>query len=389
MTSEIGPLVAADETLHHQVTDTFGAVVSSDLNWTEKIWANASAHDGTLQVSFGLGKYQNRGVLDAFGGISRGTEQWTVRGSRALWTDPDTPGVGPLSYEIVEPLRSVRIRCERNDVVPIAFDVELHAVVPPGHEGRERLRASDSGRITNDVVRYHQAGAATGWLELDGVVHEITPTTWSSARDHSWGVRNTVGTPPKDLAPTPYPRAPRSFTSWQPVRMVRADGSEYVLFHYLSEGNMPGQPEHKLSGAVEHPDGRIEPFAAAHWQDAEIDDVNRRFVGGTLVVTLADGTVRPISMRTLPHGTGFHLGTGLYFGFDGARHGQWRGELHVDGEHVAACDTVEVARRVHQLRDCVVQVDDPVGGGRGVGIVQTIAIGEWPNFGTTLANTFI
>jgi hypothetical protein len=30
--------------------------------------------------------------------------------------------------------------------------------------------------------------------------------------------------------------------------------------------------------------------------------------------------------------TGFHLGTGLYFGFDGHWHGEWRGELHVDGE---------------------------------------------------------
>ena len=40
--------------------------------------------DGSLQVDFGLGKYHNRGVIDGFGGISRGREQWTVRGSREL-----------------------------------------------------------------------------------------------------------------------------------------------------------------------------------------------------------------------------------------------------------------------------------------------------------------
>jgi len=34
-------------------------------------------------------------------------------------------------------------------------------------------------------------------------------------------------------------------------------------------------------------------------------------------------------MTPFDTGTGFHLGTGLYFGFDGARHGQWRGALHV------------------------------------------------------------
>ncbi len=389
MSAPIGPLVAADETLHHQVTDTFGAVASSDLNWTEKIWANATALDGSLQITFGLGKYQNRGVLDAFGGVSRGTEQWTVRGSRALWTDPDGTGVGPLSYDVVEPLRRVRLRCAPNDIVPIAFDVELQAVVPAGLEGREILRASQTGRITNDVVRYHQAGVATGWLDLHGVRHEITPTSWSSARDHSWGVRNTVGSPPKDLAPADYPRSPQSFTSWQPVRMVRADGSEYVIFHYLSRGNMPGQPAHKLSGAIEHPDGRIDGIADAVWQDTRFDDVSRRFLGGTLVVTLDDGSVRPLTMTPFDTGTGFHLGTGLYFGFDGARHGQWRGALHVDGEHVAECDTVDVARRVHQLRDCAVRVDDPVGGGHGVGVLQTIVIGDWPDLGTTLGATFM
>ena len=31
-----------------------------------------------VQLDFGLGKYHNRGVIDGFGGVSRGREQWTV-----------------------------------------------------------------------------------------------------------------------------------------------------------------------------------------------------------------------------------------------------------------------------------------------------------------------
>ena len=65
--------------------------------------------------------------------------------------------------------------------------------------------------------------------------------------------------------------------------------------------------------------------------------------------------------------TGFHLGAGLYFGFDGHHHGEWRGELHVDGERIADCSTPETARRLHQIRDTVIRVRDPVGGGDGVG----------------------
>src|SRR5438105_15692579 len=131
----LAPLVAADETLHHQVTDTFGAVGTGELGWTEKLWCSAVARDGALAVGFGLGKYLNRGVLDGYGGVSQGTDQWTVRGSRSLWPDHDSAAVGPLRYEIVEPLRSVRVTLAPNDVQPIAFDLVLTGVCPPALEG--------------------------------------------------------------------------------------------------------------------------------------------------------------------------------------------------------------------------------------------------------------
>lgn len=383
----IGPLVPADETLLHQVVDTFAVVGPTDLGWTEKIWTQACARDGSLQVSFGLGKYTNRNVLDAFGGVSRGREQWTVRGSRALTTEPELAAVGPLRYEIVTPLDAVRIVLEPNDVQPIAFDVVLHGAVPARMEDRELLRSPSGTRITNDVVRYHQAGTAKGWVELDGERHEIAANTWMSARDHSWGVRTNVGEPPTDLEPSTYPSDPRSLTSWSPVLMTRDDGTKYVLFHYFMETNLPGLPPRRLRGGVEHPDGREEPFVDARLE-ARFDDTNRRFLGGTFTFVHEDGTARPVSFTPVSD-TGFHLGAGLYFGLDGMRHGMWRGELHVDGEHFADCTESETARRIHQHRDCVVAVDDPAGGGTGIGPMQTIAIGGFPDYGLTLENTFV
>ena len=56
--------------------------------------------------------------------------------------------------------------------------------------------------------------------------------------------------------------------------------------------------------------------------------------------------------------TGFHLGAGLYFGFDGHHHGEWRGELHVDGEHIADCTEPGPRDGFHQIRDAVMRVDD-------------------------------
>ena len=59
----------------------------------------AAAIDGSLQIGFGFGKYTNRNVIDAYAGISRGAEQWVVRASRSLDSDPDSVNVGPIHYE--------------------------------------------------------------------------------------------------------------------------------------------------------------------------------------------------------------------------------------------------------------------------------------------------
>ena len=101
---DIGPLRGADEGLNHQIVDTFATVAESDYAWTEKIWVSIARTDGSVQVDFGLGKYHNRGIIDGFGGVSRGREQWTVRGSRELRSAPEETAVGPIVYEVVEPL---------------------------------------------------------------------------------------------------------------------------------------------------------------------------------------------------------------------------------------------------------------------------------------------
>ena len=75
-----GPLVPADETLNHQIVDTFATVSQTDLAWTEKIWCTAMARDGSLQIGFGLGKYTNRGVFD--GHARRGSGPRAMDGAR-------------------------------------------------------------------------------------------------------------------------------------------------------------------------------------------------------------------------------------------------------------------------------------------------------------------
>ena len=342
MPSDDGPLVAADESFTHQIVETLAHVAQADRSWTEKVCAMAAARDGGLQVAMGLGKYANRNVFDAYAGVSRGREQWTVRGSRRLSDDPERLGVGPVQYDVIEPFRRVRFRCEPNDVVPIAFEWVFEAVVPPRLEQRDRQHARRGHRLDADVLRYHQIGIASGWVEVQGTRHEITPDAWFSTRDHSWGVRQDVGIPPSDIEGAARAGSPAasqlSFRfSWSPMLLERADGTAYAVHHQYRKLQAFGYEETRVEGGVEHPDGRVESFASLR-PELRFDPANRRVLDGTLHFTMPDGSARPITVAAIGD-TGFHLGTGLYFGLDGKRHGMWRGELNVEALDCAClCD---------------------------------------------------
>jgi hypothetical protein len=385
--STLGPLVAADETLHHQITDTFATVGQSDRSWTEKVCAMAAPADGSVQLAFGLGRYPNRGVLDGYAGVSRGSEQWTVRASRRLASDLEGTAVGPIRYEVIEPLRVVRFSLEPNDVQPISFCWTFTGALPPALEQREQHRSRDGLRLDADIVRYHHIGTAEGWLQLDGIRYDVDGDTAVSTRDHSWGVRYMVGAPVADVEGPARPPGVSTIVIWSPILCRRPDGSRYGIHLYYQRHGFGGWQRVELQGGIEHPDGRREPFAALV-VEPEVRDDNRRLTAATLRATMADGSDRPLTVTALGD-TGFHLGAGLYFGFDGHWHGQWRGDLHVDGEHVADCADPATARRLHQMRDNLVRVEDPVGGGTGVGNMQTIFAGPHPDLGLTEEASFL
>jgi len=383
VTNPIGPLTAEDEGFNHQIIDTFAVVAESDLAWTEKVCAMAAARDGSLQLGFGLGKYNNRNVMDAYAGVSRGVEQITVRSGRALGAAPNTTVIGPIRYEVVEPLRSVRFVLEPNDVQPIAFDCLFEAALPPAFEDRTHIRVRN--RISAELVRYHQIGRCSGWIEVDGERTDLSPDRWVSTRDHSWGVRYGVGLPMSGLEPQAGSESYHFF--WTPSYLERSDGSAYGLFMNMNHFRGPGLDHKEARGLVEHPDGRVERMTDIV-PDLAYDPVNRRLRGGRVHCTMEDGSSRTIEVEVVSD-TGFHLGTGLYFGFDGHHHGEWRGELHVDGERLDDCASPETAHRIHQIRDTIVRVTDAAGGGTGWGNWQPMVTGSIPELGLAADTSFV
>ena len=132
MIESIAPLTQADEWFNHQIVNTHAAVGSADRAWTEKCWFMLARKDGSMQASFGLGKYANRNVLDGFAGVQVGTSQRTVRASRVLSSAPEELAVGPLKYEVLEPFKAIGLTLAENDspAAQVRADLPRHHARP-------------------------------------------------------------------------------------------------------------------------------------------------------------------------------------------------------------------------------------------------------------------
>lgn len=382
---DIGMLTALDEQLNHQIVDTFASVGTSEHSWTEKIWSAIVKKDGSLGIDFGLGRYHNRGVLDGWAAVSRGSEQWTVRANRELRDDPSITEVGPIRYEIVEPLRQVRYVLEKNDIQPIAYDITFTAEMAPFFEDRHKQREKDGFRVGSDVIRYHQIGVPSGWVEIEGERIEIVPDEWTEYRDHSWGTRLDVGAHNADIRPTSdfgdVKFGEGEFVLiWSPFMLISPSGEKtaYHMYFQSKQGRI-----FYSSGYRNLPDGSQEKIARVR-PELNFDDRTRRLLGGKLHFDMLQGGSHTIEVEVM--GTsGVHLGPGLYLGFDGRKHGSWKGPIEVEGEYFPDTLDVETLKRIRQLRDCPIKVTE--GNAVGYGIMETIIHGEHPELGLTAANS--
>jgi hypothetical protein len=175
--------------------------------------------------------------------------------------------------------------------------------------------------------------------------------------------------------------------TWLPMTLTRADGSAYSLFVFYQEERGDGYIDIRCQAEQQSTDGTSERFVSVE-QDLHFNDDNRRFTHGTITLVDAHGAKRPLTI-TAAGPTGFHLGTAGYYGWNDWVYGQWVGELKVEGNYVANCDDPKNARELHQLRDLLVHVEDPLGGGSGLGNAETFAMGAFPDRGLTAENSFL
>ncbi len=316
------PISPMDEYLAHQTTDTFDYVFTSDRNFYDRYYFNCHPSSDELFLIAGLGQYPNLGVTDAFVTISHGTRQYTVRASRELGSDRLDTSVGPLSVEVVEGLRALRVRCAPNEW-GVAFDLLFEGTVPALEEPKSRNRSR--ARITQDVSRYAQVGTWSGTLEVAGQRYDVDPTAWQGARDHSWGVR-PVGEPeaPGIRLLDMQNRTVGFRHDWLPMQF--ADAMIKVSLDSDCDGHVMQQESVKVWRiGIDKPN-----------EDMGRPEVAITYIPGTReiaksVVTLHPPSGRPVRSINTPLRT-VYLAAGSGYRPDADwGHGTWRGEHVVQG----------------------------------------------------------
>ncbi len=366
-------LTKYDEMLCHQIVSTFDHPATSAREWTERIWFMAHDTKGDAILVVGFGYYPNRNVMDAFMclAVERKT-QYTVRASRELRPRIDEVSVGPFAWEVVEPMKKVRVTLAENEY-GVSFDIVSEAVMPP-HEEEPPQFYRVRGRVVEDIRRYWQMGRPTGWIKFGGRILKLDPASWRTERDHSWGVRRGAaeyleqGVQPGDI-PTGflYTGAGWQFEKWGSVYHIREDWDGTVtsfsggIFYPFGSG----KNEVRLAG-VEH-----------NYTFRQDIPGMRQANGGKVTLKAADGSERVVSLEPLGI---VYIGVGGYSpgNYRGFIHGVWKGPSWMDGFTLDISDP-KVIREISYLDEIVCRLE--CGGEVGYGMTELIVMGKYPKYG--------
>jgi hypothetical protein len=169
----------------HQTAEYIRHPATSDRNFYDRYYFNLHGSSDQVMTIFGLGQYPNLGVTDAFIAVGTKDKHRVIRASMPL-EDRSVLQVGPISIEILDPLRSLRVKCSENEW-GVEMDVIWTASHEPLEEPRQYLRRE--GKVVFDTMRFAQMGRWSGFLSTPDASWNVTSDNWGGSRDRSWGVR--------------------------------------------------------------------------------------------------------------------------------------------------------------------------------------------------------
>jgi hypothetical protein len=297
-----------DDFLVHQSPAPVDVPVTSDRHFNDGYWFGF--YTDRHYAFLGIRMHPNNNVLDGYAGMVVDGEQRCLRFSRALRPDANTLRVGPLKIDIVEPLRVQRLRLGPNEM-NIEWDVRMTAL---GLWNEDRATQYRHGVVLNDVLRYTGVCQPSGSVSIDG--RQLDVAGWHGARDHSWGIRSTMGprTPlggVEEQAPDP-----RAIRLWIPFRC----GSQIGFLHGHEDAD--GRTL-DFGGSIR--EGEREIVLAGIRHELEYHTGSRTLKAGRFTLIDVDGEERDYEFKVVcegvhPQGFGYNQGWS-----DGGNPGVWRG----------------------------------------------------------------
>ena len=324
-----------DEYLIHQIPDTLDTVAGGDPHWMDRFFLGCHSADGTVHLMAGMGTYPNVNVMDGFVCVRHEGVQRNIRLSRHLDGDRATTRVGPLSFEVLEPLKRWGIYLEDN-AYGIGCSIEFHGRVPPYLF--PKLGGGDSGAPAQ--VHYNQPGRYSGTISFEG--REFNAGGFLGARDRSWGIRH-----------------PGSFAALEVYFWIQAQFPTFslsLLYIELLDASI------RLSmGGILNDDGSVIPIADTQHRIKFVPGF-RAYSGVEMLLTDADGRQRHVTGKPISPGSYMNGG-----GYDD-RHGVDMGPFHVDGEAWDVSQPVALESPLFGLhqRDAEFQLD----GEQGIGLIE-------------------
>jgi hypothetical protein len=149
-------ITSFDDYCIHQTVLPVAEPSQSDRNFYDRYWFNGieeTQGDWIFEIGFGL--YPNRRVMDGHFSVAIGNKQYAFHASRRAPKERKETEVGPLSVEIVEPMRQVRVKLDANEH-DIECDLLFTAASVPHQEPANVMH--DDGHLIMHNTRFTQMG---------------------------------------------------------------------------------------------------------------------------------------------------------------------------------------------------------------------------------------
>jgi hypothetical protein len=347
----------------HQAPVPVAHMASADPNHYDRYWFNGYDVEGEWYLGVAMGVYPNRGIIDAAFSLLRDGTQASVFASGRAPLDRRETRIGPISIEVIEPLRKNRVRVEAEHLgitADLVWDPRTIAVEEP------RQTIVRGMQTMLDTTRFTQWGTWEGHVRVHGVPLEVNPARNRGTKDRSWGVR-PVG---DQVTTAPSTTMPGIFFLWSPVHwedrcthamiFERPDGSRYVS----SAASVPVLEEGEPAwGAEERVVHALEPQYKLRWRSG-----TRRIEEVSFTFTYPDGHSEEFTYEPL---LDFQM-KGLGYTHPEWGHGRWHGE-YAEGSDCWKSSELDLTdiTNFHCQQVCRVRSGEQM----GVGVVEQLAIG--------------